>query len=93
MATFPENQKLNCISNLAILAKRTVDLCDDVQSEILKWQSFGITPTQLVESGILTGTSFNGLTDTVLSNWLGSAENLCLTWYATHGVNARLMTE
>ena len=93
MATFHENQKLNCVSNLSALAKRTVELCNDMQMEIEKWQSFGLTPAQFIESGILSGTSFNGLTDTVLSNWVGSADNLANTWYATHGVNARLMTE
>lgn len=93
MATFLENQRLNCISSLANLAKRTVQLCNDLHMEIEKWQSFGLTPAQIIESGILSGSSFNGLTDTVLSNWIGSADNLASTWYATHGVNARLMTE
>lgn len=93
MATFPENQKLNCVSRLADLAKQTKQLCKDMRAEIEQWQSFGMTPTQLIESGILSGSAFNGLTDTAFSNWIGSADNLANTWYASHGVNARLMTE
>jgi len=92
MPNFVENQKINNVRELKNLAARTVELANDLQKAIEKWQAFGLTPTELIASGVLVGTEFDGLPDTVLSNWIGSADNLGNTWYTSHGVNARLMT-
>jgi hypothetical protein len=93
MATFPESQKKNCISEMAVLAKKTVDLAADMRQCIEKWQSFGITPADLIASGVLSTSNFDGLPADILSNFIGSMDNFVSTWYAAHGVNARLMTE
>ena len=93
MSDFTENQKKNCISAMSTSASQIVELATSMRAIIEKWQSFGITPQQLIDSGILADSSFSGLSATALSNFIGSMDNFVSVWYAANGVNARLMTE
>jgi len=90
---FTESQKKNCLSGMATSAKSIVELAKNMRAIIEMWQSFGITPQQLVDSGVLADSTFSGLSATAISNFIGSMDNFVSVWYAANGVNARLMTE